>query len=130
MARAYTVTTSALALGVSAKWVDNTLSQHRVIGVSQQKQGVARRLSVGALVTLHLSLLLIRDLSIPLGKAIVLSESIVEGRGTAETEAGIVVQIDLEMVRSRLDEQLESAVESAPVPRRGRPPKSKTGRLE
>ena len=130
MARAYTVTAAALALGVSTKWVDNALSQHRVAGVSQEKQGVARRLSVAALVALNLSLMLIRDLSIPLGKAIVLSESMVAGMGTVETGAGIVVHVDLEAVRSRLHARLESAVESAPAPRRGRPPKSKTGRLD
>jgi hypothetical protein len=40
------------------------------------------------------------------------------------------IQVDLDTLQTRLLSRLEHAVEVAPLPRRGRPPKSKTGRLD
>jgi hypothetical protein len=40
------------------------------------------------------------------------------------------VEIDLQSFQTALLERLESAVEIAPIPRRGRPPANKTGRLD
>ncbi|MFL5635961.1 MAG: hypothetical protein ACJ79F_04540 [Gemmatimonadaceae bacterium] len=130
MPRAYTIATSALALGVSAKWLDNALSHTKVSGIRHVKQGVARQLSVEGLVVLGLAVSLSSELGVPLSKAVLLAEKIAHGRGRYLSHSGLSIQLDLDEFKRRLLEQLESAVEIAPVPRRGRPPQNETGRLD
>jgi len=130
MPRAYTVATAALALGVPAKWIDNVLSHNNVLGIRQERQGIARHLSIDGLLTLGLTTLLIGELGLPTAKAIGVAEAIVKTSGRHSTRHGLSVQIDLASFQARLLERLESAVEIVPVPRRGRPPASKTGRLD
>lgn len=130
MPRAYTVATAALALGVPAKWVDNVLSHNKVLGTHQDKQGVARHLSFDGLVILGLTILLISDLGLPTAKAIAVAEALVKTNGRHTARQGLSVQVDLASFQASLFERLESAVEMVPVPRRGRPPTSKTGRLD
>jgi hypothetical protein len=130
MPRAYTVATAALALGVLAKWLDNVLSHNRVSGIRQDKQGVARHLSFDGLVVLGLTILLISDLGLPTAKAIALAEALVKTNGRHTARQGLSVQLDLASFQASLLERLESALEMAPVPRRGRPLTSKTGRLD
>ena len=130
MARAYTLGTSALALGVSAKWLDNTLSHFKVAGVQQKRQGVARRLAVDSLLTLAVAIDLIEHLQIPLGRAIEISERLTRGDGAQLLSDTLRLSVDLPTLHAQLLERLEHAVEIAPVPRRGRPPKSTTGRLD
>jgi hypothetical protein len=130
MPRAYTVTTAALALGVTAKWVDNILSHHKVLGIRQERQGIARHLSVDGLTILGLTALLNSELGLSTAKAIRVAEEIVKTNGRHLAREGLSVQIDLASFQASLLERLESAVEIAPVPRRGRPPTSKTGRLD
>jgi hypothetical protein len=130
MPRAYTVATAALALGVTAKWVDNILSHHKVLGIRQERQGIARHLSVDGLTILGLTALLNSELGLSIAKAIRVAEGIVKTNGRHLAREGLSVQIDLASFQASLLERLESAVEIAPVPRRGRPPTSKTGRLD
>ena len=130
MPRAYTVATAALALGVPAKWVDNILSHNKVPGIRQERQGVARHLSIDGLIILGLATLLIDDLGLPTSKAISVAEGIVKTNGRHVARQGLSVQIDLVSFQTSVLERLESALEIAPVPRRGRPPASKTGRLD
>lgn len=130
MPRAYTITTAALALGTSTKWLDNVLSHHRVAGVAQERQGVSRRLTVEGLLVLGLAVLLIQELGLPTPKAILLSENLAKNDGTYVGPQGLNVGIDLPSFRAQLLESLENAVEIAPAPRRGRPPLNKTGRLD
>src|ERR1700687_4226891 len=130
MARAYTITTAALALGTSPKWLDNVLSHHRVSGVAQERQGISRRLTVEGLLVLALAVLLIQELGLPTSNAITLAEDITKSEGRHSTQQGLNLGLDLGSFRVRLLERLEHAVETAPVPKRGRPPKNKTGRLD
>lgn len=130
MPRAYTVATAALALGVTAKWVDNILSHNKVLGIRQERQGIARRLSIDGLVILGLTALLNRELGLPTAEAIRVAEEIAKTNGQYFARHGLSVQIDLALFQASLLERLENAVEIAPVPRRGRPPTSKTGRLD
>jgi len=130
MPRAYTVATAALALKVPSKWVDNVLSHNKVSGIRQDKQGVARHLSFDALVILGLTIVLISDLGLPTAKAIAVAEALVKTNGRHTARQGLSVQVDLASFQASLFERLESAVEMMPVPRRGRPPTSKTGRLD
>jgi len=130
MARAYTIATAALTLKVQAKWLDNTLSHIRVPGVQQKRQGVARRITIDGMVILGIAALLIDELSMPLATAIEIAEGLSDSSGEYTTSAGVGIRLNLERLRSTLLERLENAVEIAPLPRRGRPPKNKTGRLD
>jgi hypothetical protein len=130
MARAYTIATAALALGTSSKWLDNILSHHHVVGVVQERQGVARRLTIEALVVLGLIVTLIQDLALPTSNAIKTAEEIARNGGRFRSAQGLSIEIDLAAFRIGLLDQLERAVEMAPVPKRGRPPSNKTGRLD
>jgi len=130
MPRAYTITTAALALGTSTKWLDNVLSHHRVPGVAQERQGISRRLSVEGLLVLGLAALLIQELGLPTPRAILLSDDLAKNDGRYVAPQGLYVGIDLPSFRAQLLESLENAVEIAPTPRRGRPPLNKTGRLD
>ena len=128
MARAYTVATAALTLGTSVKWLDNVLSHNRVAGVAQQRQGISRRLTIESLVGLAVTVLLIRDLGLPTAKAIAVAEDLAKNDGRYIASQGLILTLDLSSFRAELLARLESAVEIAPVPKRGRPP-NKTGRL-
>jgi hypothetical protein len=130
MARAYTIATAALTLEMPVKWLDNTLSHIKVRGVHQEKQGVARRITIDGLLILSMAALLIRQLDIPLSRAVVLAEKLASNNGMYAFPDGIGIQLDLEELRIKLLERLEHAVEIAPIPKRGRPSKDKTGRLD
>jgi hypothetical protein len=130
MARAYTIATAALTLGMPIKWLDNTLSHIRVSGVQQERQGVARRLTVEGLLILAIAILLINELGMPLASAIKLAEELASNRGRYVSPEGLALQLNLDSVSAGLLERLENAVEIAPIPKRGRPPKTKTGRLD
>src|SRR6267378_1131226 len=131
MARAYTIATAALALGTSVKWLDNVISHNRVPGVAQKRQGISRRLTVEGILLLALAALLIQELGLPTSKAITLAENLAENEGRYYAQQGLLnLGLDLTTFRLHLLERLENAVEIAPVPKRGRPPRNKTGRLD
>ena len=130
MPRAYTVATAALALDVPAKWVDNILSHHTVPGVAQERQGIARKLTIDGLLVLALTSFLIQELGVPLPKAIGIAEHLLRKEGRYESPRGFSLMLDLSTFRANLLERLEDAVEMAPAPRRGRPAANKTGRLD
>jgi hypothetical protein len=130
MPRAYTVATAALALGMPVKWVDNILSHNKVIGIRQERQGIARRLSIEGLLVLALTAMLIHELGLSTAKAIIVAEKIMKSGGRFPAGQGLSIEIDLVAFQAGLLEQLENAVEIAPIPRRGRPPTDKTGRLD
>ena len=129
MARAYTIATAALTLGTSIKWLDNVLSHNRVAGVAQQRQGISRRLTVESLEGLAVTVLLIRELGLATAKAIAVAEDLAKNDGRYIASQGLILTLDLSSFRAELLARLESAVEIAPIPKRGRPLKNKTGRL-
>jgi len=130
MPRAYTVATAAVALEVPAKWIDNTLSHYKVAGVVQRRQGIPRRLTIEGLLVLSTALLLTADLGTSLANALDIAGHIVANEGPLLSPGGIRIELDLQSLKDRLLSRLEHAVEVAPLPRRGRPPKNTTGRLE
>lgn len=133
MARAYTVGTVALALAIPRKWIDNVLSHHTVVGVVQQRQGVSRRVSLDGVLQLALAAHLIQDLQVPTPSALRLAAVLTETGGHHSTKTRIGIEVDLPRIRADLEVRLAEAVEIAPIPRRGRPPRmtsSKTGRLD
>ncbi len=122
--RAYTVAATAIALGVSKKWVDNVLSHHRIPGVLQKRQGITRRVTPEALLRLELVGILTTTLDIPILRALDLANRLIseEGRGIELPESPYVrFSADLPAVAAELDLRLEHALEISPSPRRGRP---------
>ena len=129
MARAYTIATAALTLEMPAKWLDNTLSHIKIPGVRQEKQGVARRITIDGLLILSIAALLINEFGISLSRAAVMAETLTSNNGLYTSPRGVGIQLDLDGLRLKLLERLEHAVEVTPIRKRGRPPKNKTGRL-
>ncbi len=130
MPRAYTVATAALALRTSPKWIDNALSHHTVADLTQGTQGVSRRLSIDVLLVLAIALLLTGELGTTLVPAIRIAEELVRAQGALTSAAGLSIKLDLTTLITELLARLEEAVEVATLPRRGRPPKNTTGRLD
>ncbi len=122
--RAYTVAAAAVTLKVSQKWIDNALSHHSVRGVSQARQGIARRLTPQAVTVLEIALRLIRATSIPLGRSLALAQTLVDAGGSAailQVSSSITLVVDISAIAAETKERLADAVESAPNPKRGRP---------
>jgi len=122
--RTYTVVTTAVALGVSSKWVDNVLSHHHVPGVHQARQGIARRVTPGALLILDIALRLVRSLGVPLPLALETAHHLIgaSGGGIELRDAtSIQIKADVKTLTDDLNTKLERAVEMSPTPRRGRP---------
>jgi hypothetical protein len=112
------------------KWVDNILSHHQLIGIRQERQGIARRLSIEGLTALALTALLTHELGLPTGRSVLVAQAVINAGGRYIGGQGLSINIDLAEFQAGLLERLETAVEVAPVPRRGRPPANKTGRLD
>jgi hypothetical protein len=122
--RAYTVAATAVALGVSSKWVDNVLSHHQVPGVHQTRQGIARRVTPAALLILDLTLRLVRSLGVPLPQALETARRLIDAREGGIALSGVAsiqIRADVETLTNDLNARLERAVEISPTPRRGRP---------
>jgi hypothetical protein len=129
LARAYTLATAALTLGVSPKWLDNVLSHHPVSGVHRKRQGVARRLGLDGILILGLAHALIESFGTPTARAIHLADEMASNHGRHEfAPTGLTIGLDLQQFRTELLTRLEDAVEIAAAPKRGRPPANKTGR--
>lgn len=117
--RGYTAATAAFALHMPVKWVDNILSHHQVRGVSGGRQGHSRRLSLEAIVTLAVALRLWKALGAPIKACLNIAQSV--DSGEHPVGRGIVIYVDLASIRAETLERLAHAVETVPVPRRGRP---------
>jgi hypothetical protein len=59
-----------------------------------------------------------------------MAEDLATNEGRHVTSQGLIVALDLSRLQTVLLGRLENAVEIAPIPKRGRPPKNKTGRLD
>jgi hypothetical protein len=122
--RAYTVAATAVTLDVPVKWVDNALSHHHVPGVAKRRQGVARKLSYQAVLTLEVALRLVRALGAPLPRSIELATVLIsdpKSRQSLGATSGLSLGIDIESIEAHVARLLAHAVEVAPSPRRGRP---------
>ena len=122
--RAYTVAATAIALGVNSKWVDNVLSHHRVPGVLQGRQGIARRVTPQALLVLDVALKLVRALALPLPRALETAHRLIAAREDGIQLRGVTsihLGADVKALADDLTIRLERAVEISPTPRRGRP---------
>lgn len=120
--RGYTVVTSAVALEVDSKWLDNLLSHHVVDGVRQARQGVSRTVPYSSLRIIAIALELIAGVQTPLPHALAWAQRISSGENPGAA-GRLKIGVDLDGIDSWLGERLAYAVEVAPLPRRGRPPR-------
>jgi len=126
--RGYSVATTALALNADPKWLDNLLSQNRVDGVTQTKQGVQRRLAPDAIHIIATVHQLNRDLQVPVAAALGFAHElwrrpVGSPSDMAEIRIGeIALRLSRAEVRARVEGALAEALEMAPRTRRGRPP--------
>lgn len=124
--RAYTVAAVAVALKMPVKWVDNVLSHNKVRGVSQARQGVARRLTPQAVTILEIALQLIRAASVPVSRALAVAHEVAEMGGSAAPvylSNSVTIVVDVMAITRETSDRLAQAVEIAPRPPRGRPPR-------
>ena len=124
--RAYTVAAVAVALKMPVKWVDNVLSHNKVRGVAQARQGVARRLTPQAVTILEIALQLVRATSLPVSRALEVAHKVAELGGSAAPvylSRTVTIVVDVAAITVETSGRLAQAVEIAPRPRRGRPPR-------
>ncbi len=120
----YNSATVATALDVDPKWMDNILSHNDMDRVQRKAQGVSRRLSISNVIVLSLTKELAASLRVSSANALQLATAIVTSQsGNVSISPSLRLVVDLDGLRADMLERLEHAVEVAPSPRRGRPPK-------
>ena len=129
MPASYTVATTAFAIGVREKWIDNLLSHEELPGVIAGGQGVQRIISERGVVAIEL----VRALSEELGMTIAAASAIVRetlrdgvGLDTGfRTRSGIVLHLPVAERAAALRDQMRDALEAVTPRKRGRPPGKK-----
>lgn len=121
--RSYDVAITSLAIGAPAKWTDNVLSQFPIPDVVLEHRGVARRIPHSGVVRLALVRQLHVELGLSVRDAVRRAEELLGTDGSC-VAAGDALQLVLDRaaLERRVDLALREALESAPAPRRGRPP--------
>ncbi len=120
----YNTNTVANALGVTPKWLDNLLSHNDLDDLRRDSQGASRRLSLEAVTQLSLAKDLIDSTGIKAPAALNLAGKILKApAGELIVSPGLRIRLDTETIRTAVLDALARAVEIAPTPRRGRPPK-------
>ena len=120
----YNTATVASALGVTPKWLDNLLSHNDLAGSQRASQGVARRLSFATVTMLSLAKELIDTVGIKTPAAIELASQLLNSTtGELIVSPRLRIRVQPEVLQNDVLDSLGRAVEIAPSPRRGRPPK-------
>ncbi|MDQ2667011.1 MAG: hypothetical protein M3Z05_13475 [Gemmatimonadota bacterium] len=100
------------------------MSQFKIEGHLSGRQGVARRISYATLFRLTVIRQLHINLGIGVGDAVRIAETLLDSGHSPVLEVGhLTLTLDAETLRRTLDQRLAAALESAPTPRRGRPPR-------
>jgi hypothetical protein len=121
--RSYDVAIASLVIQAPLKWTDNLLSQHTIADVLSSRRGIARRITHPGLVRIAL----VRQLHISLGVSVADSVRIAAQMLDSEsprvyTIGQLTLTVDIKQLERELDARLAATLESAPAPRRGRPP--------
>lgn len=118
----YNSATTAAALGVSHKWLDNLLSHNKIAGVSSERQGVARRLSLSAIELVAIVNELSSSLGAPSASALKIARQMMQKPGFSyRVSPSIALTLDPLVLNRDLAERLAHAVEITPHRSRGRP---------
>ncbi len=120
--RSYDIRVAALVIRAPVKWIDNLLSQHDLAEVLRARRGVARKISYPALVHLALTRELHDVLGMGVRDALQLSRALLSDTSGSEVPTGhLRIALDRNALERTLDVRLREVLESAPMPRRGRP---------
>ena len=122
MARAFSVSVVAYALGADPKWLDNLLTNNDIDGVSKAKQGVPRKLTADSIATIWVAKTLIETLGAGSAQAIQIAQLSTRQRHVQLRE-GVRIEVNTESVNEVVSQRLLEAVQAAPQKTRGRPPK-------
>ncbi len=126
--RSYSVTVASLAMRAPTKWLDNLISQHIISGIASARRGVSRRISYGALLHLTLARELHTELGFGVRDSLKMAGSLLEpGSGGVHHSGHLSVACDRAALEHDLGIRLRDALESAPAPPRGRPPRRGQG---
>lgn len=121
--RFYDVGIAALAIDAPLRWMDNLLSQHILPDVISERRGVARRIPYPTLVRLALIRQLNTGLGLGVGDSVRIASELLDSGELGVHESGqLRVSFDRSGLERSLDARLAEVLESAPSPRRGRPP--------
>ena len=121
--RSYDVAVASLAIGAPSKWTDNLLTQHSIPHVISARRGVARRITHPALIRIALIRQLHASLGVSVADAVRIAAHLLESDTPAAYTSGqLTLVVDLRKLERDLNEKLTDVLESAPAPRRGRPP--------
>lgn len=120
----YNTATAATAINVTPKWLDNLLSHNKIDGLQGDTQGVARKLSLQSITIIALAKELIDALDLRAPAAIKLAAMFLDSAaGEVTISPQLHLRFDTAAFRAEVLARLSRAVEIAPSPRRGRPPK-------
>jgi hypothetical protein len=93
-----------------------------VEGVLHEKQGIQRQVTPIGLLTLEIALGLGRSMNVPIGRALEMSNRLIEAKGGEVAFApSLKLRADVESISRQLNNRLERALEMTPIPKRGRP---------
>lgn len=124
--RSYDVAITSLAVHAPAKWTDNLLSQHHIEGVLSARRGVARRITHAALLRIAIIRKLGTEMGIGVTQAVHLAGQLLAsgsaGAHSVTLGGHLTLSVDIAALQRELDARLNEILESAPTPRRGRPP--------
>ncbi len=121
--RSYDVAVASLAIGAPAKWTDNLISQNHIDGVISATRGVARRIPRAALLRIAVIRKLHKEAGIGVADSVRLAGALLDSETSSVRLSGhLVISLDRDATEQDLDERLRDVLESAPAPRRGRPP--------
>jgi len=122
----YNTLTAATVLGVTPKWLDNLLSHNDIDGLRSDRQGVARRLSLATITVLSLTKELIDTLDVAAPAALRIAARLLNNpNGYLDVSPRLHLSLRADALKADVLDRLARAVEVAPTPRRGRPPKDK-----
>jgi hypothetical protein len=129
MGRTYSAIAVALATGVQRKWLDNLLSRYQLSGVTRSRQGVERRITAGALLTIEAIRILNLELGISVERAVAVAGASVNQLASNQqmiyaTPSGLELTFPVVEIERRLRERMMAALESMAHSPRGRPPRA------
>jgi hypothetical protein len=101
------------------KWVDNVLSHHAIRGVGRNRQGISRRLSLDSIIELTIALRVHRAFGCSIARSLEVARLLAPS-GICRID-GVTISVNLQEIKTRVVERLQHAVETVPVPKRGRP---------
>ena len=122
--RLYSIAVTSLAVGAPVKWTDNLVTHHALPEVRSRARGVARGVSWAGVVRIGLIRTLHLELGCSVQNAVTLSESLLAtSHGSVTLGGRLSLSLDRVALERELQHRLADALESAPRPRRGRPPR-------